>query len=306
MPDETEAAAADSVDEPPKETTASPDSPTLAIPDQERSPSFPQFVHYFVDATANFKAANEGFPHQTNLFYSLVYPWVIDPAGDNEIETALESRRKELSDRGFDGLEAKQKLEQILAEDSHLRDCCATAAFLAYYLDTRFVGFASSLAEGQEEAYTLFFESFIKTTYSGPFRKQAVSHIFNFDADEARLEFEGLRVVKLDSATVSRLLGEPTFPSFIHAPGVGDFFVITEEGGPSDDVIKWLYDERSKAVEFASMLQYFKDGIIHVDYTVPHFFPLWVNDIRKRGIFFIGDPHRQAYANGNRPYRLDP
>lgn len=55
---------------------------------------------------------------------------------------------------------------------------------------------------------------------------------------------------------------------------------------------------------FASVLQYFKDGIVHVDYTVPHFFPPWVNGIRKRGIFYVGEPHRLWYAGGQRFYRL--
>jgi Apea-like HEPN len=279
-----------------------------SIPEGNRSPSLRESVRYFVDVTAQFKEANTDFPHQTNLFYFLTYPWVVETAGNAEIETALEQQRQELTGRGFNGVQVRARLDQILREDSHLSDCCTNTAFLAYYLDTGFVGLAASFADInglKEETYNLLLDSFIKTTYVSPFRKQAVSHIFNFDTDEDSLEFDGIRVVKLDAATVSRLLGEPTFPSFIHPPGVGDYFILTEEGGPSNDVITWLHNERNKAEEFAGMLQYFKDGIVHVDYTVPHFLPLWVNNIRKRGIFFIGDPHRVPYAGGQRTFRID-
>ena len=37
---------------------------------------------------------------------------------------------------------------------------------------------------------------------------------------------------------------------------------------------------------------------------VPHFFPAWVNRIRKRGIYYVGEPHRLWYAGGQRFYRL--
>jgi hypothetical protein len=156
-----------------------------------------------------------------------------------------------------------------------------------------------------DEEYGKAFQDFSDYVYAEPFRTMALSHLYNFEAEDDRLQFEVVRIGRLSASEVSLVLGEPTNQSFIHPHGVGDYFVLTETTGPNDDLINWLFDERYKAIEFASVLQYFKDGIVHVDYTVPHFFPAWVNRIRMRGgIFYIGDPHRLWYAGGKRFYRL--
>ncbi|HEX8181154.1 MAG TPA: hypothetical protein VF525_16535 [Pyrinomonadaceae bacterium] len=291
-----------------QETFSTSERISSGIPEDQRSPSLVGALHHFGDLIVGFKKANKDVKYASNAFYQLCYPWLIDAQGDAEVEAKLAERRRDLEKRGFDGTEVRRRLEQIISEDKHLRNCCTNSAYLALYLDNGFIGLVSFLKESDsfnEETYKVFLKSFLDSTYAQPFRKQAVSHLYNFNAEDDRLEFEGIRVVKLDSATISKLIGEPTFPAFIHPKGVGDYFVVTEEGGPSDDVINWLFSERSKATEFASVLQYFKNGLVHVDYTVPHFLPLWVNDLRKRGIFFIGDPHRTPYAQGQKPYQLN-
>jgi len=100
-------------------------------------------------------------------------------------------------------------------------------------------------------------------------------------------------------------LGEASIPSFIHPPRVGDFFVVSEQEGPRDDLVRWLYEERNNAERFAQVLQYLEDGVVHIDYSVPHFLPQWVNQIRKWGIFFVGNPRRSPYENGNKFYRVN-
>ncbi|HVB33592.1 MAG TPA: hypothetical protein VNJ52_04340 [Patescibacteria group bacterium] len=52
-------------------------------------------------------------------------------------------------------------------------------------------------------------------------------------------------------------------------------------------------------------MQYFKDGVVHIDYAAPHFLPEWVNQIRKWGVFFIGNPRRFPYEGGRRFYTLN-
>lgn len=59
-------------------------------------------------------------------------------------------------------------------------------------------------------------------------------------------------------------------------------------------------------MEFCKVLQYFKDGIVSVGYSSIHFYPLWVNSVRKPGTFFQGDLRRRPYLGGSDPYVLSP
>lgn len=280
-----------------------------AIPEDRRSTSLKSSLRRHVDITARISAANPDLAKQhQHLFFYLSYPWLVDPEGDAEVETTLVERREEFMRLGFEGAEVKRELERMLNEDQHLSECCSTLSNLAYFLDTEFISYAAFHLKQSgisDEQFDGVFKSFSDYVYAEPFKKVAASHLYNFDAEDDNLVFDGLKIIRLDAATISTIIGEPTYQSFIHPRGVGDYFIITEETGPTDDHIGWLYDERFKATEFASILQYFKDGIVHVDYSVPHFFPLWVNQIRKRGVFFIGDPHRLWYAGGEKFYRLD-
>lgn len=59
-----------------------------------------------------------------------------------------------------------------------------------------------------------------------------------------------------------------------------------------------------RAERFVDVLKYFKDGIVHIDYAVPHFAPEWVNQTRKWGLLFLGSPRRIPYEGGKRPYHI--
>jgi hypothetical protein len=279
-----------------------------AVAEDKRSPSLKTLVRKYVDLIARISAANPDLARQhQNLFYFLSYVWLADPVGDAEVEAGLTRRREEYAQLGFDGAQVKLELGQVLDEDRHLRECCSTLLNLAYFLDIEFISYAASHQSESgisEEEYDNVFKGFSDYVYAEPFRTLALSHLYNFEAEDNDLLFDVVRVVRLNASEISRILGEPTNQSFIHPHGVGDYFILTEAAGPNDDLLSWLFDERYKATEFANILQYFKDGIVHVDYTVPHFFPRWVNQIRKRGIFYIGEPHRLWYAGGQKFYRL--
>lgn len=279
-----------------------------AIPESERSQALKGVVRKYVDKVVQLSATNpEAVRQHQHFFFYLTYPWLADSGGDTDAESNLVRLREEIAQLGFDGAEAKQDLERILAEDQHLRECCSTPLNLAYFLDIDFIGYAAFQPKETvitDEQFDNAFSGFSDYIYAEPFKKVAVSHLYNFDAEEDDLRFEGLRIVRLDTATISNILGESGGHTFVHPYGVGNHFIVTEETGPAEDVNGWLYDQKFKATQFASILQYFKDGIVHVDYSVPHFFPLWVNQVRKRGIFFIGEPHRLWYAGGQKFYRL--
>jgi hypothetical protein len=66
--------------------------------------------------------------------------------------------------------------------------------------------------------------------------------------------------------------------------------------------MQWLAAKRSKAYFFAEVLQYFKDGVVHFGYSVPFFQPHWAHQIKRVGLFFLGNPRLTAYESGKKLY----
>jgi hypothetical protein len=62
--------------------------------------------------------------------------------------------------------------------------------------------------------------------------------------------------------------------------------------------------ETVESLFFAEVLQYFKDGVVHLGYSVPFFLPNWAHQIRRQGLFFTGNPRRMAYQGGTKSYHL--
>src|ERR1700746_922676 len=194
-----------------------------------------------------------------------------------------------------------------MRSDRHLRECCSSLAQLAHCFDLGFITPATSLMLAKSADPTLEeqFKTFISIVYGqGRFKVIALCHIFNFSSNESSLKFGDVRVERIDSLSASQILGEPSGTSFIHSPATGEHFIVSESDGPCDDQVSWLFQERSKAELFVHVLQYFKDGIVHIDYAMPHFLPNWVNQIRKWGIFFIGNPRRVPYEQGRKQYTV--
>jgi hypothetical protein len=283
-------------------------STNTSIPLEERSELLKPTLRKYAEIICKIRQERTQLAREhQHLFLFLVYPWVAEAGGDAALDTKFAADRAEYSALGFRGDEIADELRQLLNDDRHLRECCFSALNLAHFLDIEFVTYAAFHLEQKpfsDDEYEKVFSGFSDYVYSQPFKTVSASHLYNFESDDENLFFEGLRVVTLEFATISNILGETNNRSFIHPHGVGQYFVVTEQFGPNDNVFDWLWNERQKATEFASILQYFKDGVVHVDYTVPHFFPLWVNQIRKQGVFYLGDPHRLWYAAGERFYHL--
>ncbi|MBZ5565900.1 MAG: hypothetical protein LAP13_26205 [Acidobacteriia bacterium] len=260
-----------------------------------------------VDTLVRIRAAHQQLiPAEASPFLFLCYPWLPAAGRTADEATFLATRRTEFGEVGFDGPAAVAGLEDILSRDKHLKEYCPTPGHLAHFLDVQFVGLAVELTEAgaSHKQLAWLFNAFTDLTYGqGRFKKIALSHLFNFDADDQTLMFGDVRVERLDSPTISKVLGEITFPAFLHPPKVGDYFVVIEEEGPCDNIVDWLCGKVAAAERFAQVLQYFKDGVVHVDYSVPYFLPHWVNQIRKWGIFFLGNPRRVPFENGDKLYR---
>ena len=155
------------------------------------------------------------------------------------------------------------------------------------------------------------YSEFESLTYKqGRFKRIALSHLFNFEMDINSADFQAsdqranIRIERLDASTIPSILGESGVQAFLHPVGIGDCFVVEEEGASPVDDLNWLIEQRQKALAFAQVLQYFQDGVVHIGYSVPFFQPNWANQIRRSGLFFLGEPRRVAYE-GAKMYKLD-
>jgi hypothetical protein len=245
-------------------------------------------------------------PETASPYLFFIFPWIASPI-DQTQKAVFADRRKTFEDAGFDGASALEILNHILSEDKHLRECCAGTIQAARCFDLNYIMsaiWAIRVNASQFNSDT-HFEQFESTIYGGGrFKALSLCHLFNFKSDVASIRFGDIWVEKLDGPTTSKIIGETSPVSFIHPPGTGEYFVISETGPPCDDHIKWLIEEKNKGELFLHVLQYFKDGVVHIDYAAPYFLPEWVNQVRKWGIFFIGNPRRVPYENGQKPYLI--
>jgi hypothetical protein len=194
-----------------------------------------------------------------------------------------------------------------------LRECCPTSLHLANFLDIFFItSIADATRQGiSEERLNFAYSEFEGLTYrQGPFKRITLSHLFNFDMDGNSLFVEtgnpntNIRIERLDASTIPSILGESGLQAFLHPAGIGDCFVIEEEGASELDDFKWLVEKRKKALAFAQVLQYFQAGVVHLGYSAPFFQPNWANQIRRTGLFFLGEPRRLPYEGAKKMYNV--
>jgi hypothetical protein len=285
----------------------------MVIPVGERYGKLKEFLFEYVEIVAKLRTSNKAPAEQQLSFFFLMYPWLADPAVMPSEQKALMERRKaEITQLGFDAERAKKYLEDILANDKHLAECCPTPLHLANYVDTSFISNVASTKNvgTAQEKLDFAFEEFESLTYhQGRFRRIALSHLFNLDMDGTSASFEGdsttkgsVRIERIDQSTIPRILGESGFQAFLHPAHAGNCFVVEEEAASSVDDMQWLIAKRAKAYFFAEVLQYFKDGVVHLGYSVPFFLPQWAHQLRRVGLFFLGNPRLSAYEAGKRLY----
>jgi len=287
----------------------------MAIPESERFPGLRELLFQFVETVAAIKAANpllaQGFPQ---FFSFLSYPWVLEIAAQSDDQKVfLEQRRRENLALRFNGDEAKKRLEEILSNDKHIRDCCPTLLHLVNFLDSFFVTpVADATLQGASQDQLDFaYSEFENQTYGqGRFKRIALSHLFNFEMDGNSATFSSndarlnIRLERLDASTIPRILGESGAQAFLHPIGIGNCFVVEEEEASAVDDFTWLVEKRQKALAFAQVLQYLQDWVVHVGYSVPFFQPSWANQIRRSGLFFLGQPRRIPYEGASRRYKI--
>jgi hypothetical protein len=287
----------------------------MIIPIAERYAELRGFLAMYVDVVATIRDGNPNLAQQfPQFFLFLVYPWLVDRAPLSQDQTTfLERRQREIEQLKFDGETARKQLEEILGSDKHLAECCPNPLYLANFLDTFFITpVADAKRQGMsKERLDFAYDEFDSLTYhQGRFKRIALSHVFNLDMEgnsevlEALHPQANIRIERLDANTIPGILGESGFQAFLHPAGVGDCFIVEEEGASSADDFQWLIEKQRKAFTFVQVLQYFQDGVVHLGYSVPVFQPGWANQIRRTGLFFLGEARRRPYENGTKPYRI--
>lgn len=275
---------------------------SLAIPVEKRSTLLKPFLEKAIKSVVGARAKTPSWG--TSNFFLMIYPWVASPS-ENEDETV--EMKRGLIESGFDGESLKWDLSKILNEDSHLKECCLNELTLARWAN-EFVVQALELTQGKmpiDSDFEVFFTRFADYTYSSPFAAISFTHLFNFEAAVNYFNFGNIEILKLSQKDIAQILGETTSASFMHFEAAGSYFIRSARFGYLEDHVSWLLEEREKAEEFIRLLQYYKDGIVHINYTSNFFSPMWVNTFRKIGNFYMGDLRKNPHEMGENLYKVN-
>lgn len=279
-----------------------------SIPEESRFLGLKEFLYKFVQETIEIVKKDEYLSNNSpNPFLSLCDPWLLMPV--EEFNESYIKQQEIWLAKGFDGKQIKEDLEIILENDKQLKDCCGITLVLASFLGEYFINhlvFASlEDSEFLNKSFDEAFKKFSDFVFSQPVKRYVLSHLFNFDAEEEEIAFTKLRVRKLNRHTISQVVGGYPFSTYIHTIRSGEYFVVIETENESSDFVDWVLEEVNKSELLAWFLQYFKDGLIYVDYSIVYYAPEWINNVRRNYFpFILGDPHRFLYSNGKNPYYL--
>src|ERR1051326_8796302 len=115
-----------------------------AIPREQRSSTLKSALRKYENVMAEICKTNLDLAQQhQHLFFYLAHPWLVEPSEEAEVEEKFAMQRNEYVGLGFPGDEVKQELQNILKEDQHLSECCATLLNLGQLLDIEFVSYAA-------------------------------------------------------------------------------------------------------------------------------------------------------------------
>jgi hypothetical protein len=180
-------------------------------------------------------------------------------------------------------------LQRLLEEDDHLSRTCVDAQGLARALDAVGLGALANTETapdlkrlGEDAVDLLFREDYVRRAY---FR------FYNLDLRTATVSISPLRAFfeEMADRDIPRITGEITPTSTLHLPNTGNAFLVFEDTDADDDVA-WWKNRWQDATHLLRVLQYFKYGVVDIDYSIIHFTPEWVNLARRYGIPMWGRP----------------
>jgi len=280
----------------------------MIIPTAERCDKLRQILFEWADQLATIRKNKPNLiPQRPTTFLLLSYPWLATDLVAADQKTSLERNQGLFSALGFDGQHVSEKIQEILARDKHLAECCPTPFQLAHYLDVNLITpLATAILNGyQKGTVDQIYDDFDVSTYhQGRFKRILLTHLFNFEMEGNSSAVGEIRIERIGPETIPRLLGESGFQAFLHPKNIGNCFLVEEEGASAASDTEWMATRRDKAIRFGELLQYYKDGVVYAGYSVVHFAPEWVNQIRKWGLFFLGSPRQIPYESGSKLYTM--
>jgi hypothetical protein len=274
------------------------------IPADQRTTLLKAFLQTFISEMRDLQATAVQKQALISLgLHGIIYPWVV-PEGFQSSHT--EEAKATYKKYGVDGARLVKELDSLLDDDEHLRKCCVNVLVLAQQLDKFIAHLLKDLTESvpTQEEFDLIFRTYTDHLYEEPFAFLVFSHIFNFTADEDILDFGSVQIRKLAPQEIPILFGESTSHSLLHPYQSGQFFVVDESNGLITDDLAHIGQAHDAADKLVMIFQYFKDGVVHSNYSANFFRPLWLNRIRKYGSFYWGDNRRRAYELGERMYQI--
>lgn len=247
-----------------------------------------------------------GYDHCAHYKYPLM-AFLSKPEDSSETRTIVS--------RGLSQDAIRSELRDILSQDTHLLKCCGNIDPLIQVIDAFFLRKLSSIhftsvyppdtQAGLLEAAIVEFQQILYG--QGEFEKFACFHLFNVNFlpdHQIKAPYDDWVIRQLEQTAVPRLFGESSFFSYLSPPSTGTWFLVCKDtnGFESEKLYDWLSRRWSAAQPFRQVMQYAVDGILDIDYVVPHFSPDWVNEIQKGGLYYLGLPRRDSILPPLRPF----
>lgn len=203
-----------------------------------------------------------------------------------------------LRDSSYSKSNVRNLLDELLNDDAHLRRCCLTAVDLARSIDHLAPeDLESATGSWDQGGIDSAVHQTIEVLYECEFRRNIFLRIYNLSSDCLPLQIPTFHadLIRLGQNDIALLLGERSSYSVLHGPNTGDCFLAFSITEPGEDIeafgVAW-----SKAHEILSVLKYVKYGAIDIDYGAIYYAPEWVNDIRRPGLGFWGQPRRDKQS----------
>ena len=221
-------------------------------------------------------------------------PWT----GSGQPGSGQDKKIRLLEAVGADGKKLVRQLENLRAEDPHLTLCCPDTWGFCRALDTLLFNYLlpTAMVYGQDRDKELLsseLDKVVRALYSAQYQRIGLFHLYNFDSDANPLNLAGVTVVKVDKLGMAQIFGEKSHISFFYREHCGSYFLTVGDTGTSDDV-GWLSRQWEDSETFETALQYFKDGVIEIDFAGLYYLPEWINQVRKFGLFFLGNPRQDT------------
>jgi hypothetical protein len=107
------------------------------VPISERSANLKSYLRNWAEHLVSIKKSNPELLKGVNLpFHYLCYFWLV-PA--EQQSPSVRETFSQVQTSGFEGDRICAELNEVLSEDRHLKECCASPLDLAFYLDGNFV-----------------------------------------------------------------------------------------------------------------------------------------------------------------------